>query len=260
MRIFIPSPCRHSAAVGKVISPTPLHFKSAMRSLFQRLFFRDLDFSLYVLGLSMVAVLAMLKHQNETEMHKNVSAAFEYIPRPQLHTKQITLPTHGAHIMSRLVLTEEYAHFVQDTGYRTYRERRQLKPTWQDLADQEPVGWLVREDAERYCRWLSDRAGQRPAYPHGEQAEMWRVAGFRLPQVEELAALEAAESSWEWTADDLGAVKPDMAHANTYLTSWKQGELLHRRTVDLGHSSDYSVGFRVAWTVEGVKHPEYSKK
>lgn len=151
------------------------------------------------------------------------------VPTPQLPHEQLE---SGVRVLRRPVSKEEFATFVQQSNYRSWREQNGLSPTWRDGSANAAVSWMMPSDAEAYCAWLGLRRG-------GYQ--------FRLPTVAELAQVPEC-NDWEWSSSTLYDTDPSRAANKAYHTAWHpmQGER-HRRPRDLAGSEALATSFRLAW-------------
>jgi len=210
------------------------------------------------IGLGTICVLTAVKASKSYHEVVPKKQTYHAMPRLSIDTDLVELSTHVVCLMKKPVTNHQYWHFVNASGYISWRERQHLTPTWRypqtttpswEIAPEEPVLWLVREDAEAFCQWLARQAQSLSAYDRSNSVPLWQCKGFRLPTVEELQQQPHPMPLWEWSCEDLAHYDHTLVNAHQYLTAWHpQHPLRHRRTSDMGDRDIEATSFRVAWT------------
>jgi formylglycine-generating enzyme required for sulfatase activity len=229
---------------------------------FSRLKKKRLDKAFLILGLLLTSTLALVKQKEKTAYQERVQSLQAMLsPQETIHlspleipNKKIKIGSHKCLISLNTITAAQFHQFCQLSGYQTWRERHHSWPNWEhplavdepseyeppswETAPSTPAVWLVREDAEAFCLWLSRQNGS-------------KHSTCRLPSVEELQVISEtmkAQPQREWTMNNLSDFDSSFEGGANYHTAWKaQAPLTHRRLADLGRADSEPVGFRVAW-------------
>lgn len=217
-------------------------------------------------GISLIIGLAIVKFQHQAQCTGVVGRWYESYETdqgqilPRLPCPMLERELDGCRyfIAERPVSNAEFFRFVQDSGYRSWREERGHAINWRHpVAEAEqpsyesdpdgPVLWLTQNDAVAYCIWLAQDRGR--FSPYEEAGKLWHNTGPRLPRAKELEELAPGGSSWEWTCHNLYDFEPQALRNSDYLSAWKkESPLRHRRERDMGRDDVEATTFRIAWT------------
>jgi hypothetical protein len=224
-------------------------------------------------SLILVGVLTWYKIQINNPIEDDMSSpcAPAYSNNLQLSHSSHALDSHRFYLSSSPITNAQYHHFTSETGYFSAKERSGLYPYWeypnlQQQASKDhlpswitepdlPVLWLLKEDAERFCIWLSEKKSEYSPYLKSRESPFWKGKGFRLPTLSELNAAfcnttqTEKKQHWEWTASDYSEVQKKGNSYKDYLALWKfKTSPKFRRRRDILSSNEEPVTFHIAWT------------
>ena len=104
--------------------------------------------------------------------------------------------TKGFAMSQYEVTIGQFAEFIRATGYETYAESRNSTYTWQKpgwpTTKDHPVTCVIAVDAERFCKWLSEKEGKSYRLPTCAQ---WEYA-CRAGSTEARYAAELDKIAW----------------------------------------------------------------
>jgi len=128
-----------------------------------------------------------------------MAAATHLVGEPGME-RQVVLPSFA--IARDPVTCEEFAHFVQSTGYRVAAKLEFLLR--QEFLIDHPVTMVTRADAEAWCHWASASSGETVRLPSGDEWEAVARCGDgrQYPWGHSFDESQAvcAESGWGGTA------------------------------------------------------------
>ncbi len=227
-------------------------------------------------GLALVSLFTTVKSKSSPPSEKsNLQSSFQHIaPIPSHEALQIEVGGAQVFISKYPISNHQFAQFVEETGYRTWREKQLRYPNWRypqvenlsdidqestslAMANDAPANWLTQGDAIAYCRWVSEKQGALSAYDFDSTAP-WTQKGCRLPTSQELEHLQNQTnlSDWEWTSQTLANWNSSFASAMRYTTAWSPTEPpRHRKVEDMTDEEFHNTHFRIAWTISPSPRP-----